>query len=466
MSGVFFPTPSLRNMACVLVDALLVLSGLLLALWMRFNESISPIAGYEGVYPKIAAILLVTLLCLYYNDLYADVAPRDRIDLVRRLASSFITAGFLLVLLYYAFPYFTLGRGLFLIHFPLAMAALMVWRGLYYRALRHDALVENVVILGTGRAAKEIALEMLQRKHEGYRILGFVGDDPSLVGQRLVNPSVIGTFEDLPQLIERNGVSTVVVALEDRRGKLPLAELLRCRLEKGVRVEEASSFYETLTGQIPVRSLRPSWLIFSRGFSKSRLLLNSKRVLDFFAALIGLIPSLPVMAVAAVLIWLDSGQPILYRQERVGEKGKPFVLNKLRTMKPDAEEETGPVWAAANGDPRVTRVGRFLRNTRIDELPQLFNVLKGEMSFVGPRPERPGFVKTLQEKIPYYNERHSVKPGVTGWAQVKFGYGSSVEEAEAKLRYELYYIKHMNLLLDWMILVDTAKVILFGRGAR
>lgn len=465
MSGVLFATPSLRKMTCALVDAGIVSGSLLLALALRFATKAHPITGYEGLYPRLTVLTLVMLLCIYYNGLYDEVAPQNRLELLRRVGSSFVTAGFFLTLLYYAFPYLELGRGLLLIQFPVSVATLLAWRAIYYRALRHDSLVDNVLILGTGPAAQDIALAMLQRKNEGYRIMGFLGEDASLVGQVLINPSVIGTLHDLPDMISKNRVDSVIVALEDRRGKLPLADLLECRLN-GVRVDEASSFYETLTGQLPVRNLRPSWLIFSPGFSKSRPLLNAKRVADLVVAMIGLILSLPLMVIGALGIWLENGRPILYRQERVGEKGKTFTLYKLRTMKPDAEEESGPVWAATNRDPRVIRVGRFLRAARIDELPQLINVLKGEMSFVGPRPERPIFVEQLRALIPYYNERHSVKPGITGWAQIKFGYCSSTEEAEMKLRYDLYYIKHMHLILDFMILVDTAKVIIFGKGAR
>jgi sugar transferase (PEP-CTERM system associated) len=345
------------------------------------------------------------------------------------------------------------------------MGIFLIWRATYYWALRRGSLNENVVVIGTGEAAKEIAREMLRRKNQGYQVLGFLSDDPMEVGVQLVNPSVIGTFDDLCAVVDEQRVDMVVVALEDRRGKLPVNELLRCKVE-GIRVEEAPSFYEMLTGQIPVRNLRPSWLIFSQGFRKSPLLRNTKRVAELMAASVGVVIALPILLLSSLLVWLESGRPILYRQERVGQKGDTFTLYKLRTMKQDAEKETGPVWASADRDPRITRVGRFLRKSRFDELPQLFNVLRGEMSFVGPRPERPHFVDDLRKTIPYYDERHSVKPGITGWAQVRLGYGSSVEEMEAKLRYDLYYIKHMSPWLDLMILLDTAKVILFGRGAR
>ncbi len=464
MSGIFVPIPALRKLACGFVDGGIIVGTLLLALLVRLGQ-IQSVASYQGLYAKTAVLTFALILCIYYNDLYIDRAPRDRQDLFLRLGQSFFAAGILLALVYFTVPDFAIGRGIVLVQLALCMLALLVWRIAYYWVLRRDSFIEKVVVLGTGPAAKEIAREMLSQKRQGYEVVGFLSDDPTEVGQRLVNPLVIGTYEDLTDLAENRRVDTVVVAVENRRGKLPLEALLHCKME-GVRVEEAPSFYEMLTGQIPIRNLRPSWLIFSQGFRKSLFMRSSKRAVEFLIALIGIVITLPVMVLAAVLIWLESGRPILYRQERVGQRGQPITLLKLRTMQVDAEAKTGPVWAAANGDPRITRIGRFLRKSRIDELPQLFNVLNGQMSFVGPRPERPCFVDELKKAIPYYDQRHSVKPGITGWAQVKLGYGSSVEETEMKLRYDLYYIKYMSPWLDLIDLIDTAKVILFGRGAR
>jgi sugar transferase (PEP-CTERM system associated) len=465
MSGIFVPVPEVRKVACALVDSGIIVGSLLLALLIRFGAQAESITGYDGLYAKAAVLTFALLLCIYYNDLYIDRAPRSRRDLFLRVSQSFVAAGILLSLVYYVLPNVTLGRGIIFIHFFVCLLGLLLWRAIYYWAIQRDSLVEKVIVLGTGEAAKEIAREMLRQRHHGYKVLGFLSEDPAEIGVRLVNPSVIGTYDDLCTLTEQRQVDMVVVALEDRRGKMPIEKLLRCKVD-GVRVEEAASFYELLTGQIPIRSLRPSWLIFSQGFRKSSLLRNSRRAAEFLVALTSIVISLPVMILSALLIWLESGRPILYCQERVGQKGKHFTLYKLRTMRLNAEEQTGPVWAAADGDPRITRVGGFLRKSRIDELPQLFNVLKGHMSFVGPRPERPCFVEELEKSIPYYGERHSVKPGITGWAQVKLGYGASVEEMEVKLRYDLYYIKHMSPWLDLLIMLDTAKVILFGRGAR
>jgi sugar transferase (PEP-CTERM system associated) len=438
-----------------------VAATLFLAILLRFGE----FPDYEeGLLLRGAVFVAVLLLAFYYNDLYGGRAPRNVIELTLRVLKSFTAAGILLALLYYAIPALTLGRGIALIYPPLALAGFLGWRISYYWALQRDSFVENVLILGTGSAAIGLAKELLQHRKEGYRIVGFLGQDPSEVGKSILNPSVVGTFDDLLSVTERMNVHSVVVALEEQRGKLPLADLLACKL-KGVGIAQGSEFFEVVTGQLPVRNLRPSSLIFAPGFRKPRFFNTTRRVLEFVLASIGLFVSLPIMALAVVGIWLEDGLPVLFRQERVGERGKAFTLFKLRTMKKDAEKG-GAVWASANGDPRITRFGNFLRKSRIDELPQLFNVLRGDMSFVGPRPERPCFVEELSVHIPYYGERHTVKPGITGWAQVRYGYSSTVEESEIKLRYDLYYIKNMNLWLDVQIVLDTLKVILFGRGAR
>jgi sugar transferase (PEP-CTERM system associated) len=442
----------------VIIDVLIIGATLAIAMAVRLTEF--PERGAL----RIAIFVLALLLAFYYNDLYGGRAPRSATNLVLRVLKSFIAAGIFLALLYYALPELVMGRGTLLIHAPLLLPTLLAWRVSYYWALQRDSFAENVLILGTGSAAIGLAKELLQHRKEGYRIVGFLGQDPSEVGKSILNPSVVGTFDDLLSVTERMNVHSVVVALEEQRGKLPLADLLACKL-KGVGIAQGSEFFEVVTGQLPVRNLRPSSLIFAPGFRKPRFFNTTRRVLEFVLASIGLFVSLPIMALAVVGIWLEDGLPVLFRQERVGERGKAFTLFKLRTMKKDAEKG-GAVWASANGDPRITRFGNFLRKSRIDELPQLFNVLRGDMSFVGPRPERPCFVEELSVHIPYYGERHTVKPGITGWAQVRYGYSSTVEESEIKLRYDLYYIKNMNLWLDVQIVLDTLKVILFGRGAR
>lgn len=439
----------------------MVATTLWLAIALRFGDAFPQ---YEQASLRVAVFVAALLLGFYYSDLYGGRAPKSVTDLILRIIKSFLAAGVFLSLIYYAAPDLALGRGILLIYPPAALAILITWRVSYYWALQRESFVENVLILGTGSAAEALARELLLHRKEGYRLVGLLGQDDSEVGRSVLNTTVVGTFEDLLTTSERLNVHSVVVALEEQRGKLPLADLLTCKL-RGVAVAQGADFYEVVTGQLPVRNLRPSSLIFAPGFRKPRFFNTTRRVAEFLVALVGLIITLPVIAIAAILIWLEDGSPIFFKQERVGELGKSFMLYKLRTMRRDAEK-AGAVWASAGGDPRVTRMGRIFRKTRVDELPQLYNVLRGDMSFVGPRPERPCFVDELAALIPYYGERHSVKPGITGWAQVRYGYSSTVEESEVKLRYDLFYIKNMNLWLDLQIAMDTFKVILFGRGAR
>ncbi len=465
MSGVFLSTPSARKLACLVVDTTIVIASLLFALWTRFSISGWTLEYSTSHVAQLSAAAVTILLALYYNELYGGRSPRSFTHLALALFKAFVTGGLFLTLLFYTFPALELGRGLLLIQVPTALVGLLAWRAFYYFAIQKNALVENVMILGTGTTAVSLARDLIDLRREGYRVVGFLSHDPAEVGRQLLNPTIVGTFPDLSNLADQFSVDTVVVALEDQRGKMPLYELLSCKL-RGVRVEEASSFIESLTGQIPVRSVRPSSLIFSPGFRNARLVRDARRVVELVVATVGFVLSLPLLVLAALAIWIESRRPVIFRQERVGEKGNTFTLYKLRTMRADAERGTGVVWAKDGGEPRVTAVGRFLRKSRIDELPQLVNVIRGDMSFVGPRPERPCFVQELKQLIPYYGDRHSVKPGITGWAQVRYGYGSSVEDSEMKLRYDLYYIKNMNLWLDLQILLDTAKVMLLGRGAR
>jgi sugar transferase (PEP-CTERM system associated) len=445
----------------VLLDVLLLAATLWIAVAIRFADFVP---DYEGAILKSAIFTLAVVIGFYYNDLYSGRAPRGVTILALKVIQAFVAAGVLLGLFYFFLPDLALGRGIALIHPPIALVVLLVWRVMYYWALQQESFVENVLILGTGNSAVGLARELLGHRSEGFRVVGFLSRDAADVGKSLFNPCVVGTYDDLVGTTERYNVHSVVVALDDQRGVLPLSELLTCKL-RGVNVAQSSEFYESLTGQLPVRHLRPSSIIFSQGFRKPRFFMSTRRAAEFALALLGLALTAPITLLAAIAIALESGFPILFRQERVGQHGRTFTLFKLRTMRQDAEKN-GAVWASAGGDPRITRIGAFLRKSRIDEFPQLWNVLRGDMSFVGPRPERPVFVEELQAHIPYYGERHTVKPGVTGWAQVRHGYTSTIEESEAKLRYDLYYIKNMGFWLDLQILLDTFKVIAFGRGAR
>jgi sugar transferase (PEP-CTERM system associated) len=345
------------------------------------------------------------------------------------------------------------------------MPAIVIgWRVAYERLSRIGPFKERIVVVGTGALARRVVKEVLDHHATEYDILGFVEQDTARVGESVVNPRVIGDVDLLETLARRQRVDKVIVALPDRRGKLPVTELLQCKYY-GTQVDDGVNFYEQLVGKILVESLRPSWFIFSSGFKQPKAVLLAKRALDIIGALALLAATFPLFLLVAPVIRLESPGPAFFRQKRVGERGRVFTLLKFRSMNLNAETETGPVWAQKN-DPRVTRLGRFMRKTRIDELPQLINVLRGDMSFVGPRPERPYFVSKLKRQIPFYALRHSLKPGITGWAQIRYPYGATVEDALEKLQYDLFYIKHLSLWLDVMIVLETIKVVLIGRGAR
>ena len=409
---------------------------------------------------------LATGYCLtafYFYDLYDFLVMHDRRELVLRLVQALGLGWVALAITFYAFPHLMLGRGVSLLALPLALSLMVGWRLSIHWFLGHPHIGERILVVGSGENAIEIAREILGRKDAGYRIVGFVDNDPSLLGKSLLNPTVIGLSRDLDEIVKRENVDRIVVSMGERRGQFPTSELLLLSLGGDVSIEEGASFYERLTGRVSLDMIRPSWLIFSGRGRQARIAGLFRNVMHRSVALIGGILSLPIALVTILLIKLESPGPVLYKQERVGMNGKPFVIMKFRSMRIDAEKE-GPVWASS-GDGRATRVGRIIRKIRVDEIPQFWNILRGEMSFVGPRPERPHFVSQLAEEIPYYQQRHLIAPGLTGWAQIKYPYGASIDDARQKLQYDLYYIKNQSLVLDAIILFETIKIILFGRGA-
>ena len=411
---------------------------------------------------KIGLVTVVCQLCLYYNDFYDLTLMQSSRELVVRLLQAVGASSIVLAALYFTMPDLMIGDGIFVSALFVFVVGILGWRLLFNQLTGSLKLQERILVVGTGETARKVVRQILDQREFAYRVVGFIDDDATRVGERIVNPGIIGTPGDIAALIDRHQIDRIVVGLSDRRGKLPVEELLRAKMA-GIRVEDATTTYERVTGKILIDDLRPSWLIFSDGFRVSRMTRWIKRSIDLTLALIFGILSLPLMLLTAVAIAIESGRPVLYCQERVGENGKTFTLCKFRSMRTDAEQGT-PIWAR-DGDERVTRVGRFIRLTRLDELPQFWNVLRGDMSFVGPRPERPFFVAELAKAIPFYQQRHAVKPGLTGWAQVKYRYGSSLEDAMEKLRYDLYYIKHLSVFFDLTIVFDTVKVVLFGKGA-
>jgi sugar transferase (PEP-CTERM system associated) len=452
-----------RTSLLLLAEAAVVFGAIVGAVYLRLGieDSHNELMLRQG-FLKAALATVFCLAAFYLFDLYDFIVMHDRRELVLRLIQALGLAWVALALAFYAFPQLMLGRGISLIALPLALGLMVSWRVSIHWLLGHPDFGEKILIVGSGSLAVEVAREMLDRPDAGYRIAGFVGTDPELLGKSLINPRVIGLTSDLEEVVRRENIDRIIVAMGERRGQLPTSELLQLSLAGTVNIEEGASFYERVTGRVSLNMIRPSWLIFSSRGRQARISGIARNIVHRIVALIGGLLSIPIAIGTAILIKLDSRGPILYTQERVGKNGSSFSVMKFRSMRTDAEK-AGPVWASADDD-RTTRVGRFIRKTRIDEIPQFWNILRGEMDFVGPRPERPHFVSQLAEEIPYYNQRHLIAPGLTGWAQIKYPYGASIEDARQKLQYDLYYIKNQSLMLDAIILFETVKIILFGRG--
>lgn len=450
---VYYP---LRTLVLLAGEALIVWVSFVLGTMLR-NQDSWLLLNVEGGYVKILAVTGIVLLLSHWLDLY-DSASLDksweqslRILLVLGFVALALSAvGFL-------FPNFMPGNGSALAGLIILTVTLFCWRGAYNWMVKQPFLRERVYVLGTGERAERLVRGLRERSTMGIEVVGWTGD----VDGELTRESVAS---DLLDRARGQGVHRVIVAMPNRRGTLPVEELLDLRLG-GVKVEEATSWLEKITGRIEVEQLYPSWLIFAEGFRFSSFFRLLRRTLNFSVALVGLVISLPLLPFIMLAIKLDSSGPVLYRQQRVGRRGKIFCCYKFRTMRVDAEADTGATWAT-DDDPRITRLGRFLRSARLDEIPQLWCVLKGDMHFVGPRPERPEFVEWLSKEIPYYGVRHVVRPGITGWAQVQYKYGNTLEDAREKLQYDLFYIKNASLGLDLLIMFQTIKIVLLGRGAQ
>jgi sugar transferase (PEP-CTERM system associated) len=410
-----------------------------------------------------AVVTVLYLACAYYRDLYDLTAVHTTQEIVVRVIQAVAIGSAFLGVLHVTLLWRSPADDAFLAAGAVFLTGILSWRLAFKSIATLHSVGERLLFIGTDPAAQTVARQVLAQEDFPYTIFGFIDEDPSRIGQSIVNPRVVGTPADIEQIVTTHGIDRIVVGLGDRRGRLPVHELLHAKM-RGVSVEDVNTLYERLTGKLLVEDLRPSALIFSEGFRVSRLTRYSKRVFDLALSLLLLVVAGPVMVLAAAAVWLESGFPVLYRQDRVGADGRVFTLHKFRSMSFDAEQGT-PVWARA-ADVRVTRVGRAIRQIRVDELPQLWNVLRGDMSLVGPRPERPFFVSQLTSQSSFYEHRHTVKPGITGWAQVRYRYGASIEDALEKLRYDLYYVKHVSVLFDLTILFDTIKVVLFARGAR
>ncbi len=414
----------------------------------------------EMAYTKAGVIAFAVFIAFYILGLYDLSSSLGRGELFVKIFAGLVSTFLLIASIHFLMPSFKLNGSDFILWALIFLPTATSVRIFFYWAINLHR--EKVLILGINDIARNIANQLANGKNHGFEVQGFVAENVESLVENIECHS-LGLISDLEKIVQEYQPNVVVVALSERRGTFPYKEILDCKLQ-GIRVEDWPTFYEKLTGKILIQNLRPSWLIFADGFTRNRLEKTTKRLLDVLFACVGLCLALPLIALFACLIKLDSRGSIFFRQERVGEKGKMFTLYKFRTMVQDAEKETGPVWSQ-NADPRTTRLGKMLRRTGLDEIPQMFNVLRGDMSFVGPRPERPHFVAELQEKIPYYSQRLVVKPGITGWAQVRYGYGASLHDAIEKLQFDLYYIKNMSFFLDLLIVLSTFHKVLFAQIA-
>ncbi len=422
-------------------------------------------APLQTMVPRAVLVAAVLQVSLHYFDLYEVRTLTDRRNAFAGVLSALGVTSALLAIVYWWMPSLIIGRAVFVLASVPIIAAVVGWRLAFQWLSTRGGPTERLLIVGTNPAAVNLARELLDRRSElGIDPIGFVDSDPSTVGRQLLGTGVLGVVSDIPSIVRSRQVDRVVVSLADARGKLNMDELVFMKLNQGVRFDHLASVYEEYTGKIAVENLRPSWVIFSEGFRKTQLLTLSKRASDVLLSSVALALAAPIMAVVAMAVRYTSPGPVLYRQSRVGKDGQLFTIMKFRSMREDAEAATGAVWATLR-DPRVTPLGRLLRRSRLDELPQLLNVLRGEMSFVGPRPERPEFVDGLTQQIKFYGQRHVVRPGLTGWAQVRHRYGASVEDAQEKLQYDLFYIKHLSLWFDAFILAETVKTVLMRRGS-
>ena len=434
-----------------------VYTGSIIKQFLNFQPVLADL-GY--IYSKALVIALATVITFYVVDLYDSQLHLRRGEFLVKISTCLVIIFFIIASVNFLMPSLQLHSIDYLLSLIVFAPVIICFRLFYYWVINISK--EKIIILGVNDIARNITQELADGSSHGFEVQGLITEN-LISTDEVSDYSVLGGIQELTKIVQDRKPSVVVVALSERRGMFPYKEILDCKL-RGIRVEDWPTFYEKLTGKIIIQNLRPSWLIFADGFTRNSLTRALKRITDILLAAVGLCIALPMIALIAVLTKLDSYGPVFFRQERVGENGRIFTLYKFRTMVEDAEKETGPVWAQET-DPRTTRLGKILRRTGLDEIPQMFNVLIGDMSFVGPRPERPHFVAELQEQIPYYSQRLVVKPGITGWAQVRYGYGATVEDAIEKLQFDLYYIKNMSFFLDMLIVLSTVHKVLFAKVA-
>ena len=447
----------------VLGDMFSALIALYTALLLRFGYDADCTTFLLDNVQIPVLVVVVSIFSTYLAECYVVARNIKKRAMLINILIAACMSFFILSALYYLSPSLMIGRGLLALTIASFILYQSLWHFLFFFSHNSPRFSQRVMIVGVGLVAHQIG-EMIKKGHGGFKLIGYVQCTGESQWAGITDDEIISSADSLRDAAEEHQVELIVIALTERRGVFPLRDALSCKLN-GIELLDAPTFYELVSGKLMLEQITPSWFIYSNGFNRPLIITAIKRCIDVLLALLGLILSLPLMSIIAILIKLDSPGPVLFRQVRVGNREKPFVLFKFRTMRLDAEKTSGAVWAQVN-DPRATRFGAFMRKVRLDEIPQLFNVLVGQMSFVGPRPERPEFVEKLKEQIPYYSRRHFIKPGLTGWAQVRYAYGASVDDALEKLRYDLYYVKNLSPLIDTLIFLETIKVVLFGRGGR
>jgi sugar transferase (PEP-CTERM system associated) len=448
---------SVRLLLLTGLEALVLFQSVILGFRLRFPTGFNESARLEAGVFTVVMLLAMSALGLY------QLQGEPFRTTIHRILIAYGLSLLLISLVFYLFPETYIGRGVMAWCSLLALGSVLGIRVLFFRITDLGLPKRRVLVLGNGQEAEDVIRFL--HNGESRQSIQYAGLYPVMAERDASGQERLLNHEALRRATEDLRVSEIVIAVRERRGGvLPLRHLLDCKL-RGIKVMDLQSFYEREQGVLRVDTMRASWMIFGNGFDQGLTRDVVKRLFDLAAATGLILLTLPILLIAMVAVVIESGFPIFYTQERVGHAGRRFNIIKLRTMRQDAESDGKPRWAGVN-DSRVTRVGALLRRTRIDELPQLWNVLRGDMSFVGPRPERPYFVEQLTEQIPFYDVRHSVKPGVTGWSQVRYAYGASVEDGLAKLQYDLYYVKNHSLFLDLMILVETIQVVTLGKGAR
>lgn len=454
----------IRKLVYYLLEGCLIFSGLYLTHYF-INYYLLLDIDIDSDYPIWLRVLLITIIvqiCLYYHELYEFKSVYRTREVLYKIGHALSISCIILGLCYFLYPQLALNTGIFFLSIFLIIFVLISWRLFYQYLCLKGYFKEKVFLIGSGNLARSIVKLVSKNLDSGVNIAAICSNPENSGLSVEYNLPEIHDYSQICDKALNQGVKKIVVALEEKRGAIPLKDLLACRL-KGIKILDGIYFHELLSGKIVASQTPPSWLIFSEGFNRQWLGIVCKRIVDIIFSFLGLILLSPLFLLIAIAIKLDSKGPVFFKQYRVGSWDKHFEVIKFRSMREEAEEGTGAVWAASD-DERITRVGRVLRKLRLDELPQFWNILKAEMSFIGPRPERPEFVEILKERLPYYGERHSVKPGLSGWAQVNYGYGASEEDALKKLEYELFYIKHLSIIFDFYIVFKTIKIVLFGKG--